>query len=94
MVVYLRLLLHAKLDSPVNQVETLALPCSVYIGDLSCAASVAQLVDHQPRTLKVVGSSPTRGGNVSLKDCSLGFVFPLSFSSVSVCIMYIYNKKT
>ena len=27
--VYLCLLLHANLDSPVNQVETLALPCSV-----------------------------------------------------------------
>ena len=61
----------------VNQVETLALPCFVLIcvGDLnsaSRAASVAQLVELQPRTLKVVGLSPTRGSNFSLKGCCLG----------------------
>ena len=40
----------------------------------------AQLVELQPRTLKVVGSSPTRGSNFSLKGHHLGlYVFVLSF---------------
>ena len=51
---------------PVNQVATLALPCIVYI-----AALVAQLVEIQPRMLKFVGSSPTRGSNFSFKGCCL-----------------------
>ena len=33
---------------------------------------VAQLAEHQPRTLKVMGSSPSRGSNFSLKGCCLG----------------------
>ena len=60
--------------TPIHQVETLALPCFVFVcmGDLDSAtwaASVAQLVELQPRTLKVVGSSLTRGSNFSLKGC-------------------------
>ena len=39
----------------------------------TCTASVAQLVELQPRMLEVVGSSPTQGSNFSLKGCCLGF---------------------
>ena len=42
------------------------------LNSASCAASVAQLVELQPRTLKVVGSSPTQGSNFSLEGCCLG----------------------
>ena len=88
---------------PVNQVETLALPCFVLVcmGDLNTAtwaASVAHVVELRPRTLKVVGSSPTRGSNFSLKGCCLGiwfvclcFVFALLFTSVRIFIMYIVS---
>ena len=88
------LLLHAKLDSPVNQVETVALPC-IFIGDLnsaSCAASVAQLVELQPRMLTVVGSSPTRGGNFSLKGCCLGIYFCLVFLTC-LSIYHVHLKQ-
>ena len=75
-----------------NWYTHLALPCvpidiHMYIGDLNSvnwAASVAQLVELQPRILKVVHSSPTRGSNFSLPWDS----FVLSFTSVWVFIMY------
>ena len=59
------------------------LPCLVlstcigYLNSASWAASIAQLVEVRPRTLKVVGSNPTWRSNFSLKDCCLGICMPL-----------------
>ena len=46
------------------------LMCSAPMNMYSVHA-VAQLVELQPRTLKVVGSNPTWGSNISLKCCWL-----------------------
>ena len=47
------------------------------------------MVELQPRTLKVVGSSPIRGSNFSVAVVGFDvYVFVLSFSSVWVFIMY------
>ena len=84
---------------PVNQVKTLALLCIVLvcIGDLnsaSCAASVAQLVELQPRTLKVVGSSPTRGSFERLLPWDLICISFLCLSQVSEYLSCtVYNTK-
>ena len=56
----------------------------VGLDKLNFAASQVQCT-WQPRTLKVVGSSPTLGSVFSLKGCCLGidlYVFVLSFTSI------------
>ena len=50
--------------SPADEVD---FPIYMYIADLNSvelAASVDQLVQHQPTTLKFVGSNPTVGSNL------------------------------
>ena len=57
---------------------------------------VAQLVELQPKMLKVVGSSPTQGSNFSVAVFGFDlYVFVLSFSNVRVFIVCtVYHQLT